>query len=149
MRHTRKPLRIMLLLVAVGLWGCAPLPGRAIDPVVPALGLGPEGPPPQRDQWIGRYEDSRGGGDMTVQLRRTGDRVEGIWQLRTGGDGVLTGTLVAGTSIVKFQLASQGASCFVLIEAVGEIKENVWTATYSGRDCQGAISNGRFSLTKR
>lgn len=62
---------------------------------------------------------------------------------------MLTGSLVEGGTGVKFQLASQGGTCLVLLDGVGEISGNTWTATYTGRDCQGAISQGRFSLTKR
>jgi hypothetical protein len=136
-------------VVALGLSGCAPLPGGTLDPLAPTFGSDQGGPPPARDQWVGRYEDSRGAGEIAMQLRRVGDRVEGIWQLRTGGDGVLSGTLVGATSIIKFQLASQGGTCFVLLEGAGEIKGNAWTSTYSGRDCQGPISNGRLTLTRR
>lgn len=138
-----------VLALALAVAGCAPLPGRTLDP--PYLGAGSRaaGPPPVRDQWAGRYEDSRGSGELVVQLRRVGSELEGFWQLRTGGDGVLTGSLAEGGTRARFQLASQGGSCLVLLDGVGEISGNTWTATYSGRDCQGAISNGRFSLTKR
>ena len=137
------------VLLTLLLAACAPLPGRTLDPLTIGSVIGSEGPPPQRDQWIGRYEDTRGSGELVVQFRRTAGGVEGIWQLRTGGDGVLTGTRVPNTSIVKFTLASQDAACFVLLEGVGELTADRWTATYSGRDCQGTVSNGRFSLTKR
>ena len=136
------------LIGAAALWGCAPLPGKTVDPLAPALGL-QQGPPPARDQWVGPYEDSRGSGELTIQLRRVGSRLEGTWQLRTGGDGTLAGTQAAGESSIRFQLASQGASCPVLLDGVGEITGATWTATYSGRDCQGPVSGGRFSLTKR
>src|SRR5581483_9748125 len=84
--------RIAAVLIGVAaLWGCAPLPGKTVDPLAPALGLRP-GPPPAQDQWVGPYEDSRGSGELTIQLRRVGTRLEGSWRLRTGGDGTLTGT---------------------------------------------------------
>lgn len=140
---------IALAAVVVMAAGCAPLPGRTLDPVYLGSGGRTEGPPSARDQWVGRYEDSRGSGELIVQLRRTGAQLEGVWQLRTGGDGVLTGSLVESGTGVKFQLASQGGTCLVLLHGVGEISGNTWTATYTGRDCQGAISHGRFSLTKR
>jgi hypothetical protein len=111
--------------------------------------LGGDSPPPARDQWVGRYEDSRGSGELVVQLRRAGVQVEGIWRLRTGGDGIVTGSVIGGTPVVKFQFASQGGACFALLEGAGEIKDDTWTATYAGRDCQGEISNGRFTLRKR
>jgi hypothetical protein len=50
---------------------------------------------------------------------------------------------------MKFQVANQGGTCLVLLDGTGEISGSTWTATYSGRDCQGAIANGRFSLTKQ
>lgn len=130
-----------VLALALAVAGCAPLPGRTLDP--PYLGAGSRAAGP------GRYEDSRGSGELVVQLRRVGSQLDGFWQLRTGGDGVLTGSLAEGGTRARVQLASQGGNCLVLLDGVGEISGNTWTATYSGRDCQGAISNGRFSLTKR
>lgn len=140
------------LVLAIGLAtpACAPLPGRTVDPLY--LGAGARaggGPPPVRDQWAGRYDDSRGSGEMVIQLRRSGTQLEGVWQLRTGGDGVLTGSVLEGGSRVRFQLANQGGTCLVLLDGAGEISVSTWTATYSGRDCQGTISNGRFSLSKQ
>lgn len=129
--------------------GCAPLPDRTLDPVYLGSRGRTEGPPPARDQWVGRYEDSRGSGELAIQLRRVGSQLEGVWQLRTGGTGVLTGSVVEGGTGVKFQLASQGGTCLVLLDGVGEVTGSIWMATYTGRDCQGAISNGRFSLSKR
>lgn len=129
--------------------GCAPLPGRTLDPVYLGSRGPAEGPAPVRDQWIGRYEDSRGSGEMIVQIRRTGPQLEGVWHLRTGGDGVITGSLSEGGTKMKFQVANQGGTCLVLLDGTGQISGSTWTATYSGRDCQGAIANGRFSLTKQ
>lgn len=138
-----------LLMASLAFWGCAPLAGKTVDPLAPVLGLGRVGPPAARDQWVGQYEDSRGSGELVVQLQRVGSRIEGSWQLRTGGDGTLTGTQAEDGSTVQFQFASQGGTCPVLLDGKGEISGTTWTATYSGRDCQGPVANGRFSLTKR
>ncbi len=137
------------LVVVLFFTACAPLPGRTFDPLYPVLGSEPQGPPPARDQWVGRYEDSRGTGELVIQLRWTAAKLEGVWRLRTGGEGTLTGNVLEGGSKVRFQLASEGGSCLVLLDGAGEIVGNTWTATYGGRDCQGTISNGRFSLAKR
>ena len=136
------------VLLVVALAGCAPMGGQTLDPVGVMVGR-EQGPPPERDQWVGRYEDSRGAGEVAVQVRRTESRLEGVWRLRTGGDGALTGTVVGNTSVVRFELASQGGPCFVLLEGAGEMREREWTATYTGRDCQGPITNGRFTLKKQ
>lgn len=143
----RRPLETVLLVV-FALAGCTPLAGRTLDPA--GAIAGPEqGPPPERDQWVGRYEDSRGTGELVMQIRRAASRIAGVWKLRTGGDGILSGAVVGNTSVVKFELATQGGPCFVLIEGAGEIREREWTATYGGRDCQGPITNGRFTLKKQ
>lgn len=139
---------MLLGMVSLVAAGCAPLPGRTIDVVRPLLETKDGGPPPARDQWTGRYEDSRGAGELVVQLRRTATGIEGRWELRTGGGGVLTGTQVPNSSIVKFQLATEDATCFALLEGAGELTADRWTATYGGRDCRGAVTNGRFTLTK-
>ena len=147
---TRSGKRIgAVLAVALSIAACAPLPGGTLDPMNPVLRSDSPGPPPVRDQWVGRYEDSRGTGELVIQLRRTASKLEGVWRLRTGGDGTLTGSALEGGSRVRFQLAGEGGSCLVLLDGVGEIVGDSWTATYSGRDCQSTISNGRFLLTKR
>ena len=135
-------------VVVMAVAACAPLPGRTLDPLKPVLSSESQAPPPTRDQWVGRYEDSRGTGELVIQLRRTASKLEGIWRLRTGGDGTLTGNVLEGGSRVRFQLAGEGGSCLVLLDGAGEITDNRWTATYTGRDCQGAVVDGRFTLTK-
>ena len=144
----------LLVGVATGLLifvviGCAPLPGRTLDPLTLASGVRGDEPPPERDQWLGRFQDSRGSGELDVQIRRTTSAIEGVWRLRTGGDGVVTGTRVPNSSVVKFQLATQGGTCFLLLEGVGNLTADHWEATYDGRDCHGQITNGRLSLKKR
>lgn len=143
----RWSLAALAVAVAV-LAGCAPLGGRTLDPVGAMAGQ-EQGPPSERGQWVGRYEDSRGAGELTVQVRRSASRLDGVWRLRTGGDGVLTGTTAGSPSLVRFELASQGAPCFVLLEGAGEMNGGEWVATYSGRDCQGPVTDGRFRLRKR
>jgi hypothetical protein len=53
--------------------GAAPsgAPARTIGPIV----------------WVGRYQDSRGAGDVTLSLMRGESTVSGTWKLRTGGGG--------------------------------------------------------------
>ena len=141
---------LALLMASVAFWGCAPLAGRTVDPLAPALGLrGPAPTDAALDDWVGRYEDSRGSGDFVARLRRVGSRLEGTWQLRTGGDGTLTGTQAEGASTIQFRLESSGAGCAVVLDGTGELSASTWTANYSGRDCQGPISDGRLSLTRR
>jgi hypothetical protein len=134
--------------VVVSIAACAPLPGDTLDPLNPVLRSDSPGPPPVRDQWVGRYEDSRGTGELVIQLRRTASKLEGVWRLRTGGDGTLTGNALEGGSKVRFQLAGEGGACLVLLDGAGVIAGNTWTATYAGRDCQGPVTDGRFTLTK-
>ena len=136
-----------VLVMVISIAACAPMPGGTLDPLYPVL-RSDSGPPPVRDQWVGRYEDSRGTGDLVIQLRRTASKLEGVWRLRTGGDGTLTGSAAEGGPTVRFQLAGDGGSCLVLLDGVGEIAGNKWTATYTGRDCQGPVTDGRFTLTK-
>ena len=146
---TRSGTRIGAVLVAaVSIAACAPMPGHTLDPLNPVLRSESQGPPPVRDQWVGRYEDSRGSGELVIQLRRTAAKLEGVWRLRTGGEGTLTGNALEEGSKIRFQLAGEGGSCLVLLDGAGEIAGKTWTATYAGRDCQGPVTNGRFTLTK-
>ncbi len=145
MRARWAPLTAAVLMSAAA---CAPLPGRTLDPLSPVLRSESQAPPPTRDQWVGRYEDSRGTGELVIQLRQTAAKLEGVWRIRTGGDGTLTGSVLEGGSKVRFQLAGEDGSCLLLLDGVGEIGSGRWTGTYSGRDCQGSVTGGRFTLTK-
>ena len=138
---------------AIGIMGlagvlaaCAPLPGSALDPLGPTFARS-EGPPSVRDQWIGRYEDSRGSGELTIQVRRSGPTLEGVWQLRSGGDGTISGTVSGDGSGVRFQMRNREANCVVVLDGVGAMTTTTWTATYDGIDCWGRVGNGRFTLS--
>lgn len=147
MNRVSWPFGTTLAVTAWAIVACAPLPGRTVDPVAPALGVRPPGPMADSQAWIGRYEDSRGAGDLAVEMRLVGSEVEGTFQLRTGGEGVLTGTLAE--SSIRFKFESRGGTCPAILEGSGTFKEGTWTATYAGRDCQGQITGGRLSLTRR
>ena len=155
-------MRVAVTMALSAFAGCSPLPGASLDPVY--LKVGSQGGPvsnqgaapspresPRREarttgpaMWSGRYQDSRGAGDIAVSLVRGESTVSGTWQLRTGGGGALTGVLEAGGRRVQLRMENTAPGCPGLFEGWLEITETVLIGTYQGRDCQGPVSNGRL-----
>ncbi len=71
----------------------------------------PPGEPLTRSEWIGRYRDSRGEGEIALTLTQDGSACGGTWRLRTGGSGTFAGTLAADgrlpTKGIEFLIAEE------------------------------------------
>jgi hypothetical protein len=113
----------------------APEPRVAATP--PASGSG---------VWTGRYQDSRGAGDVTFTLVRGTSTVSGTWKMRTGGGGPVTGLVESGGTRIQLRMENLAPDCPGTFEGVGEITAMTLAATYRGRDCEGAVSDGRLEL---
>ncbi len=96
--------------------------------------------------WVGRYQDSRGSGDIAVSLVRGESSVSGTWQLRTGGGGPLTGVPEPGGRRLQLRMESTARECPGLFEGWMEISETALIGTYHGKDCEGPVSSGRLDL---
>jgi hypothetical protein len=166
-RPRRRARRVLLATATVALSalaGCSPLPGASLDPVYFKLGSQgtqaasqtappvPSGSPRLEARttgagmWIGRYQDSRGSGDITVSLVRGESTVSGTWQLRTGGGGPLTGVPEAGGRRLQLRMENTARECPGLFEGWMEIGETALVGTYHGKDCEGPVSDGRLEL---
>jgi hypothetical protein len=150
---------------------CSPLPGATLDPLYLK---GPNAPAPAQGKpsasavqakpaaavsapvapasiaathWMGRYQDSRGTGDMTVELVRGTSIVSGTWKLRTGGGGPLTaiGDDRLGQAL-DLRMESVGQDCPGTFQGSLRLTEATAVATYRGTDCQGPVSDGRLEL---
>jgi len=104
---------------------------------------------PVSSVWTGRYHDSRGTGEVSVTLVRGISAVSGIWRVRTGGGGSLTGTLESGGRRLQFRMENLAPECPGTLQGVGELTDDTLTATYGGQDCEGAVTDGRLELHVR
>lgn len=114
-----------------------------------AVGAPPSGAPARTvgpSVWVGRYQDSRGAGDMTVELMRGESTVSGTWKLRTGGGGPVVGSLESGGRQLRLRMENIAPECPGTFEGSAEITEKTLTGTYRGKDCQGDVTAGKLEL---
>ncbi len=114
-----------------------------------AVGAAPSGAPARTvgpGVWVGRYQDSRGAGDMTFELMRGESTVSGTWKLRTGGGGPVVGSLEAGGRQLRLRMENIAPECPGTFEGSAEITEKTLTGTYRGKDCQGEVTAGKLEL---
>jgi hypothetical protein len=112
---------------------------KTAPPGVPARSLGPS-------VWAGRYQDSRGAGDVTFILVRGASTVSGTWKLRTGGGGPITGLLDETGRRMQLRMENIAPECPGTFEGSAEISDTSMTGTYRGKDCEGAVTDGTLEL---
>jgi hypothetical protein len=117
----------------------APTPSAAAMPHTQAAAVG-------SSVWVGRYQDSRGAGEITITLVRGESMVSGTWKLRTGGGGPLTGALEAGGHRMTFRMENIAGGCQGTFEGSSDITDTTLVATYRGKDCEGPVNDGRLEL---
>jgi len=96
--------------------------------------------------WVGRYQDNRGGGDVTFNLVRGASTVSGTWKLRTGGGGPVTGLLDETGRRMQFRMENITPECPGTFEGAAEISDTAMAGTYRGTDCEGAVTGGTLQL---
>ena len=124
------------------------------EPLPPVRTTPLEGMTPPRAQakaigssvWVGRYQDSRGTGDVTFTLVRGESIVAGTWKLRTGGGGPVMGLVEAGGSRMQLRLENVAPECPGTFEGAGEMTDTTLIASYRGKDCAGSVTDGRLEL---
>jgi hypothetical protein len=168
LKHPRhSPLAVLVPIGLFTLAGCSRLPGASLDPVYFKLGSqGDQGPNQSRapepaessrlqtgtsgsTSWVGRYQDSRGVGEIVISLVRGESTVSGTWRLRTGGGGPLTGVVEAGARRLQLRMENTSPECPGLLEGWMEITETAVVGTYQGKDCDGPVTNGRLELRSK
>ena len=155
------------IVAAIG--GCYPLPGNSLDPVYLYLHAtagssmvsekvtakdtqqAPRAETSRASEltvWAGRYQDSRGGGDIIMALVRGTTTTSGAWRLRTGGGGPVS---IIGEKGQRLQLRMEniGRECPGVFEGTAEFSDAMLTGTYHGKDCDGVVSDGRLELKPR
>ncbi len=108
-------------------------------PGAPARSLGPS-------LWVGRYQDSRGAGDVTFTLVRGESTVSGSWKLRTGGGGPITGLLDETGRRMQLRMENIAPECPGTFEGSAQISDTSMVGTYRGKDCEGAVTDGKLEL---
>jgi hypothetical protein len=128
---------------------------RAVPPPAPVAPTAKSEPRRQEAKgvassvWVGRYQDSRGAGEMTFTLVRGTSTVSGTWTLRTGGGGPVAGTLEGDGRRLQFRMENMAPECPGTFQGVADVTDNTLVGTYHGQDCQGAVSDGRVELRLR
>lgn len=115
-------------------------PGRQFQP--------PRGEPLASTHWTGRYGDKRGEGEIALTLTRDGSAVAGIWRLRTGGSGTLTGTIGPEGRSFVFTLQGSNHECPGALAGRGEYLPDRIRGTYTGSDCIGTFT-GSLELRRQ
>jgi hypothetical protein len=112
---------------------------KAVPPGAPARSLGPS-------VWAGRYQDSRGAGDVIFTLVRGESTVSGTWKLRTGGGGPITGLLDETGRRMQLRMENIAPECPGIFEGSAELSDTSMVATYRGKDCVGPVTDGKLEL---
>ncbi len=153
-----------LVGIVVAVAGCAPLPGNSLDPVylyMKGLGSGKaseeaaareakEASPAEaksagQTMWTGRYQDSRGGGEITMSLVRGNTTTSGTWRLRTGGGGPISMIREKGQRL-QLHMENIASDCPGTFEGWVEFNEAGLIGAYNGKDCEGPVQDGRLEL---
>ena len=102
-----------------------------------------------RSDWIGRYRDNRGEGEIALMLTQDGRALGGTWRLRTGGSGTFAGTLAPDGRTLAFTLQGSNQGCPAALAGHGEYVADRIRGTYTGSDCIGAIKEGSLEIRRR
>ncbi len=99
--------------------------------------------------WVGRYQDSRGSGDVTISVVRGATTLSGTWNFRTGGGGPVTAVAEGTGRRLRLRMENTVPECPGTFEGWAEIAEGSFSATYRGEDCVGPVTDGRLDLRPR
>lgn len=96
--------------------------------------------------WVGRYQDSRGSGDVSFNLVRGVTTVSGTWKMRTGGGGPVTGLMDETGRRMQVRMENIAPECPGSFDGSAEISDTSMVVTYGGKDCQGTVTQGTLTL---
>jgi hypothetical protein len=72
--------------------------------------------------------------------------MSGTWKFRTGGSGPITGLIEAGGRRVQLRMENIAPECPGTFDGSAEISDTAMMATYRGKDCVGAVTDGKLEL---
>jgi len=131
---------------------CVPGTRASVAASTPAIASTPAAPPaaPARtigpSVWVGRYQDSRGAGDVTFTIVRGESTVSGTWKLRTGGGGPITGLIDGSGRRMQLRMENLAPECPGTFEGLVDLSQTSLSGSYRGKDCEGAVTDGRLDL---
>ncbi len=158
--------RVSVAGIFAAIAGCAPLPGNSLDPVYLYMkGVGSKAAeqtaPPEakgaplaeakstgQTMWTGRYQDSRGGGEITMSLVRGNTTTSGTWRLRTGGGGPISMIREEGQRL-QLHMENIARDCPGVFQGWVEFNDTGLVGAYNGKDCEGPVRDGRLELQPR
>ncbi len=130
-----------------------PEPQAHAQPLPPASQPSPDVQPlsetPTRSNWIGRYRDNRGEGEIALDLTQDASALGGTWRLRTGGAGTFAGILAPDGRTLSFSMRGGDRECVATVEGTAEYAGERISGSYRGADCHGVVADGRLDLRKR
>ncbi len=128
-------------------------PQAPAQPLPPASQAIPDVQPPSeaptRSEWIGRYRDERGEGEIAFTLTQDGSALGGTWRLRTGGSGTFAGIVAPDGRRLSFSMQGGDRDCIAALEGIAEYGERRIIGSYRGSDCHGAVGVGGLDIRKR
>ncbi len=86
---------------------------------------------------------------MTVSLVQHESAITGMWKLRTGGGGPVSGVVEATGTRLRLTLENTSPECPGKFEGWAELKQAALVGAYHGTDCEGAVSDGWLDLQAR
>src|SRR5207247_10326699 len=99
--------------------------------------------PAQRDAdvtgvtvWVGRYQDSRGSGDVTFSVVRGATTLSGTWKLRTGGGGPVTAVTEGRGRRLQLRMENTAPECPGTVGGWAGTTGTSLNVTYRGMDGQ-------------
>jgi hypothetical protein len=96
--------------------------------------------------WAATFADSVSSGQLSFTMMQDGTSVRGTYTSSMGGGGTITGSVV--NNKFSFELTQSIKDCPGRFLGSADLRSNSMIGSYSGNDCQGAHTNGSFSMTK-
>lgn len=96
--------------------------------------------------WAATFADSVSSGQLSFTLMQDGSAVRGTYTSSMGGGGTINGSVT--NNKFSFELTQSIKDCPGKFVGSADLRSNSMFGTYYGSDCQGAHSNGSFSMTK-
>jgi len=96
--------------------------------------------------WAATFADSVSSGQLSFTMMQDGTSVRGTYTSSMGGGGTITGRVA--DKKFSFELTQTIKDCPGKFTGNADLRSNAMIGSYSGSDCQGAHTNGSFSMTK-
>jgi hypothetical protein len=96
--------------------------------------------------WAATFADSLSSGQLSFALTQDGNSIRGTYTSSMGGGGTISGQLIERK--FSFELRQSIKDCPGVFTGSADLRSNSMIGTYTGNDCQGAHTNGTFSMTK-